>query len=357
MRLLLETTPLQGAGAGRGLGRYVRELRSALRAQGELAEFSLAMGDHRLAEIAALPARHRAIGRHPHDLLYAPTALHVPAVSRRPWVASILDTIPLEVVSHRRTGAKTAAMFRLAARADAVLTLSQDAAERVASRLRVAPDRIVVAALPCALRPTDAARAPRPDGLPSRPYAVAMADISTPDPRKRIPWYEAVGRALAGVGAELVLVGPGTDSPAAPAHTTGLGRLDDAAWSSVLSGADAFVFCSAFEGQGLPPLEAMAHGVPVVAMSNTAVREVVGDAGVLVPESTPAGQAAAGPHAASDEDAGRLSAAVLSLLADPDRRRRLAAAGAARAATFTTASFREGVQRAGDVALSARGGG
>jgi glycosyltransferase involved in cell wall biosynthesis len=48
------------------------------------------------------------------------------------------------------------------------------------------------------------------------------------------------------------------------------------------SGAEAFVFPSLYEGFGLPPLEAMATGVPVVAASTSSLPEVVGDAAELV---------------------------------------------------------------------------
>src|SRR5262249_38017057 len=50
---------------------------------------------------------------------------------------------------------------------------------------------------------------------------------------------------------------------------------------ALYAGADAFVFPSLYEGFGLPPLEAMASGVPVLAANATSLPEVVGDAGVL----------------------------------------------------------------------------
>jgi len=356
VRLLLETTPLQGDGAGRGLGRYVRELQAALESQGHLDLFTVPTGGHRLAEFAALPRRQRSLRQQSHDLLYAPTPLHVPLRSRTPWVASILDTIPLDVVTHRPTGGKTQAFYRLAARADAILTLSCDAADRITERLGVPRDRIVVAPLPSPVLPDAHLADVAVPGLPSGRYAVGMADVSTPDPRKRIPWYSAVGKRLKEADIVLVLVGPGTDGPGAPAHTIGLGRLSDLQWSHVLARSTVFVYSSAFEGQGLPPLEAMAHGVPVVAMDNTAVREVVGFAGVLVPELHPPGLAAAADHSASDPGAQDLAWAVLRLLEDTDARARLATAGAARAATFDVTRFRAGVRAAGLIACDARRG-
>ncbi|MFC2091913.1 glycosyltransferase [Elusimicrobiota bacterium] len=47
-------------------------------------------------------------------------------------------------------------------------------------------------------------------------------------------------------------------------------------------GAEVFVFPSLYEGFGLPPMEAMACGCPVVASNNSSLVEIIGDAGVLV---------------------------------------------------------------------------
>lgn len=356
MRLLLETTPLLDAGAGRGLGRYVRELRAALDEQDELQVFDIPTSAGRLSEIAALPRRQRELSQRSYDVLYAPTPLHVPMRSARPWVASILDTIPLDVVSHRQTGAKTRLFYRLASRADAILTLSEDAAGRIVDRTGIPRSRVFVAPLPSPVAPTLDEPERRVVGLAGVPYAVAMADLAGPDPRKRIPWLAGVGERLEQVGVSLVVVGPGTDSAGAPAHTQGLGRISDDDWSRVLSRASVFVYASAFEGQGLPPLEAMAHGVPVVAMANTAVVEVVGSAGVLVAERQSAEAAAAGPHRPDDLGAQDLAAAVVAVMTDPAGRARMSAAGLLRSGTFSTRRFREAVRQAGAHAVASGSG-
>jgi alpha-1,3-rhamnosyl/mannosyltransferase len=92
----------------------------------------------------------------------------------------------------------------------------------------------------------------------------------------------------------------------------------DADLPALLSGARCFVFPSLQEGFGLPPLEAMACGTPVIVSNRTSLPEVVGDAGLLV-EPEPAA----------------LAVAVLGLLGYPDLRRDLAARARERAATFT----------------------
>jgi glycosyltransferase involved in cell wall biosynthesis len=60
------------------------------------------------------------------------------------------------------------------------------------------------------------------------------------------------------------------------------GRVDDEDMAVLYSGAVAFVFPSLFEGFGLPPLEAMQCGVPVITSNTSSLPEVVGDAGIMV---------------------------------------------------------------------------
>jgi glycosyltransferase involved in cell wall biosynthesis len=65
------------------------------------------------------------------------------------------------------------------------------------------------------------------------------------------------------------------------------GRVDDAALAALYRGADALIFASLYEGFGLPAVEAMACGTPVVCSRTTALGEVAGDAALLVdPDST-----------------------------------------------------------------------
>ncbi|HLZ09590.1 MAG TPA: glycosyltransferase family 1 protein, partial [Chloroflexota bacterium] len=60
-----------------------------------------------------------------------------------------------------------------------------------------------------------------------------------------------------------------------------LGQCSDDEIQALLDGADAFVFPSSYEGFGLPPLEAMASGTPVICSNASSLPEVVGDAGVM----------------------------------------------------------------------------
>jgi glycosyltransferase involved in cell wall biosynthesis len=106
-----------------------------------------------------------------------------------------------------------------------------------------------------------------------------------------------------------------------------LGRVSEADLAGLLDLATVVAVPSRYEGFGLPALEAMAAGVPVVAADATALPEVLGPAGVLVPPGDVAGWAAA----------------LDRLLRDPGERARLAEAGRARAAAYSVASNAAGV--------------
>lgn len=97
------------------------------------------------------------------------------------------------------------------------------------------------------------------------------------------------------------------------------GHVDDAALQDLYSRASVFIFLSRYEGFGLPPLEAMAHGVPVVASNRTSLPEVLGDAALLV----------------NPDDPGAAAAAIRRLIEQPDLADMLSHRGRARAATFT----------------------
>ena len=96
------------------------------------------------------------------------------------------------------------------------------------------------------------------------------------------------------------------------------GRVPRADLDGLLDAAVALLFPSTFEGFGAPVLEAMSRGCPVVASDVTALPEVVGDAGILLPPDEP-------------EEWSRV---MLDLVTNPDRRRILAEAGRARAASY-----------------------
>ena len=103
------------------------------------------------------------------------------------------------------------------------------------------------------------------------------------------------------------------------AATRVVGYLGRETLPGVMRASRGLVFPSVYEGFGLPPLEALAMGLPVAAVRAGAVPEVVGDLAVL----------------AESGEADDLSAAIDRMLGDQAYRDRVAVAGPARAATFS----------------------
>jgi glycosyltransferase involved in cell wall biosynthesis len=100
------------------------------------------------------------------------------------------------------------------------------------------------------------------------------------------------------------------------------GHVDDSELRALYSGAVAFVFPSLREGFGLPVLEALAFGTPVVCSDAASLPEVAGEAAVLFPAG----------------DAEALAKAVRSVLDDPERREDLSRRGQEQAAQFSWTS-------------------
>lgn len=208
----------------------------------------------------------------------------------------------------------------IARRHRAVLTVSGYAREALI-RHGVAPAaRLSVAPNGC-----DHVRRAPPDrtawarfGLPPGGYVLAPA---TAQAHKNIRLLIEAMRARP-AGLTLALFGEtpaGAIAPDPPPWVRTLGRVSDAELFGLMAGAAAFACPSLTEGFGLPPLEAMAMGAPVVAAPCGALPETCGDAALY-----------ADPH-----DAAAWAAAFARLAGDRALRARLAAAGAAQAARFT----------------------
>jgi alpha-1,3-rhamnosyl/mannosyltransferase len=109
------------------------------------------------------------------------------------------------------------------------------------------------------------------------------------------------------------------DHPPLAGHVHFTGYLGDAVLAELLNGAYALVFPSLWEGFGLPAVEAMSCGVPVLASRRGSLPEVVGDAGLFFEPDDPLA----------------IAACVISLLRDPARRARLAGNARSRAGEFS----------------------
>jgi alpha-1,3-rhamnosyl/mannosyltransferase len=160
------------------------------------------------------------------------------------------------------------------------------------------------------------------------PYILA---IGTVEPRKGLPdlvaAFDRVAESIPDV--HLTIAGPpgwGEDAlTASVRRARHAGRIRRLGWTddrnSLIAGARVLAYPSLYEGFGLPPLEAMSLGIPVVATSAGAIPEVVGDAAVLVE-----------PH-----DVAALAEGLMMALQDTTTRARLVAAGSKRIGLFTWA--------------------
>jgi glycosyltransferase involved in cell wall biosynthesis len=186
-----------------------------------------------------------------------------------------------------------------------VIAVSHAAKEDIVAVFDVDPDRVrVVRTHP------DPVFFPRPDadrrvrerfGLDR--YVLAVGDLN---PRKNLPALAEAVRRIGEPDLELALVGrPGRDGKAILDQCKGrwLGEVTDEELAYLYSAAAVTCYPSLYEGLGIPVLEAMACGSPVVASRRGAIPEAAGDAAILVepsPEAIAEGLRAAMEPAAAD---------------------------------------------------------
>lgn len=184
-------------------------------------------------------------------------------------------------------------------------------------RLRHVPWGCTVSAVTDA----DVAAVRRRFGL-ARDYIVM---VGTLEPRKNLAGMLAAWRELARDDLDLVVVGPTgwgkvTDSSGVPPNVSMTGFVDVVVRDALYAGAVASCYPSLFEGFGLPVLESMALGCPVVTSVGTSTEELVaGGAGVAVDPTDPVA----------------IAAGIASLVDDVPFRERTARAGRDRAAGYT----------------------
>jgi glycosyltransferase involved in cell wall biosynthesis len=202
-----------------------------------------------------------------------------------------------------------------------VHTVSQSVAQDVIDHFRMDPAR--VHAIHNGLTPLSPP-VQRDESEP--PYILA---IGTVEPRKGLPDLVAAFDRIADAAPDLQLRIAGPAGWGADALDTCIrssrhaARIRRSGWvedrSSLIAGARVLAYPSLYEGFGLPPLEAMSLGVPVVATTAGAIPEVVGDAALLVPP----------------RDTAALAEALLVVAGDATARERLISAGTERARFFS----------------------
>lgn len=228
----------------------------------------------------------RALRRLRADLCHTQHAL--PLRASCPCVVTVHDVSFVRDPS--LMGRKDRTVFRLvvprAVRgATRVLTVSERTKADIVELYRVPPERIVVTpnGVDPAFAPPGGSVEGQSDALSQCSYVLSVGAIQ---PRKN---QLAALEAADAVGLSLVVVGPEKDaSLAAELRQRGArleGYVETERLAELYRGAACLVQSSTYEGFGLPVLEAMASGTPVVAVPDPALREVAGEAAVFVDEA------------------------------------------------------------------------
>jgi glycosyltransferase involved in cell wall biosynthesis len=315
-----------------GVERHARELAARLPALAPdryrllAPPVALAHRAGHLWEQAVLPVRARDAA-----LILSPANL-APILSRRNVVV-IHDAAALrhpEAYSAAFVGYQRRMLPALARRARLVLTVSAFARDELVAllgadpaRIRITPGGVDVDRFADPGEPAASLRAAL--GL-SRPYVLTVGTASA---RKNVTVLEPCARALRERGIELVVAGSERGYLRGAGTLTSalrrIGYVPEPLLPALYAHAEAFVLPSRHEGLGLPCLEAMAAGTPVLAARAGALPETVGDAGLLADPDTPAD----------------FTTALTAILDGPELRERLIAAGRTRAAGRTWARTAE----------------
>jgi len=327
-----------------GRGRYVRELLTALAGleQAQDLQFRL-YARERWGELPA--------GRFSWELIERPDPLwHLSAARRanrecdvflstNSYLTAWFTRVPTSIViydlvpwthpdtANRRSAVIERATIRPALRRAAALPCISEATRTdLIERFPGTRDRASV--IPLAADPDFAEPVAAP-GHPQLQHPYVLA-VGTLEPRKNLErlieaWF-ALPTEVRGEH-ELALVGPrgwdeaGILQKAADHGARLLGRVSETELRALYAGATAFAYPSLYEGFGLPVLEAMAAGAPVITSTCSSLPEVAGDAALLV----------------DPEDVGAISAALARVLTEPELADDLRARGRARAAAFSWA--------------------
>ena len=269
------------------------------------------------------------------DVLHA-TNYFMPPAKRARRVVSFYDLaflIAPELCSPKIRGIFSKQVRRFAREADAIVACSESTKADIVRLLDVDPAKIAVAygAVDEDFAPMDADAAEHLVGERLGVYGPYLLFVGTLEPRKNVPTLlRAFARLAKEIPHKLILAGGQGWNAGEILETIealGLsGRVVRAGYvqtqgelGALYSAADAFVFPSLYEGFGLPVVEAMKCGCPVVTSDNSSMPEVGGSAAVYC----------------DAQDAEGLASAIRGVLEDTALRENLAASGLERAKRFS----------------------
>lgn len=325
----------------RGIGRYVRALLPRLlsqrpelrlipfaRRRGELDELRATLASLGLPGERTEVALFEDLRAHDVDLWWYPWNVARPAPRNGVVVATVLDVAPLAYPDPRRTKWWQNRRWRrlyaaTAKRADLLISISEFTAREVERFLDVPRERIRVTPLAAddigVPPPARDAEALARLGV-RRPYVLA---VNAADRRKNLALLDRAMPHVADLlpSARLVMVGPrrSPDASGEPPWRHSTGFVADEDLASLYRCARAVIVPSLYEGFGLPVLEAMRLGAPVVCARTSSLPEVAGDAARYV----------------SPTDERQLALAIVQLLTDDVMHDTMRLAGLARAAQFS----------------------
>jgi glycosyltransferase involved in cell wall biosynthesis len=343
--VMIDAQTLSSVAQGGGISSYTRALLAQLAARSDIAVSALADGGvtlpdgvtriplHRLVRQPRLESVEHAVRvpfdvrRHrPPGAVFHNPSFHAPRGIRVPWVQTLLDVIPLiddapDLAVLRSRWKRFGPRYQ---QASAIIAISRHAADEGMRLLNLDADKVTVAHLG-----VDPKFCPSisTDGPADPPYLLVVSEFSA---RKGFAEAFAVQDALveAGYPHQLVVAGrvqPWAKDDLARLHARARhperieirGFVPDLV--ALYQGASGFLMSSRYEGFGLPPLEAMACGVPVVAFENSSVTEVIEGGGQLV----------------RDGDVAAMTTAIRRVLDNPRFATEERQRGPARAAQFT----------------------
>jgi glycosyltransferase involved in cell wall biosynthesis len=207
------------------------------------------------------------------------TDFAVPYLSRCASVLTLHDLSPWATEPWRAASSRVRRRTPLLLRfgfATMIVTPTEAIRRSAIERFRLAPERVVATPLAAAacFRPANRVR-------PARPYFLFAGTL---DARKNVDIIVGAWREIrAARDVDLVLAGRSGTAPVRPEPGLVIARdLTDEALAELYSHATAFLFPSHYEGFGLPVLEAMQCGAPVIASRDPAVMEVAGDSAALI---------------------------------------------------------------------------